>query len=88
MGFVSTDQALHKGIIMLTYLSNDYCFAIYIDGELAHYGKHGDDPYYTLEALRNKSWNNCEFGKLKNFQIDGGAAPKFLVDARKPFWCD
>ena len=66
---------------MLTYLSDDYCFAIYIDGELAYYGGHGDDPYHTFMALRNKSWTDCEHGTLKD--LEGAAAPKFLVDARK-----
>jgi hypothetical protein len=64
---------------MLTYLTNDDCIAIYIDGMLAYFGQHGDDPYRMLKSLQNKTWTATCIGKLKD--LDGDDAPQFLSDA-------
>jgi len=53
----------------LTYLSNDYCWAIYIDNKLKTWGRHGDDPVNILKGLGFK----VKCGRLR--ELDGEKPP-------------
>lgn len=57
----------------LTYLSNDSCWAIYLDGVLLEWGQHGDDPFWALKRA----------GEKLGFTVTSGTLPDLDGDAPK-----
>lgn len=57
----------------LIYQSNEYCWAVYWNGELLTWGKHDSDPYFGLRDI----------GEKFNFVVENETLPDLQGDAPK-----
>lgn len=53
------------------FLSNDYCFAVYVDGDLIVWGEHGDDHVLHLKRV----------GEKLGFEVSWGTLPELNGEA-------
>ena len=61
---------LIKYMNKIMFLSNEYCWAVYLNTKLLTWDRHGDDPVFGLKRIGQTLGFTVEHGELP--ELDGG----------------